>query len=171
MKFFKKAIKKVSVSKKFSKCSTSLSYFEKKIEELKILANDPYSFINEEFFNLRNDIDIERELSKELIDKHFLSLIDQLNGIEAECKEKMSRPKDFIETEVEKYQLKLKHLKNESLNLDIRHETDDQILKLKEVILDIQGQLVLNNSYHFVTSLENEILNTKIVIENVSSAL
>ena len=78
----------------FAKAKTSLNNFKQQIEKLKQLNTDNNLYIYEYFLELRNKIDIEREVSKELIDRHYLGLIEEVDKIEAECKWKSVKSKN-----------------------------------------------------------------------------
>ena len=108
----------------FKKSKTSLAEFKKKIEEFKILQKDPYNFINNHFSKLRNEIDIEREVAKEIIDKHFLELIEEVDEMEAECKEKAELEKGSqSEISIDVFENKFKSFKKELdlLKIDMEH--------------------------------------------------
>ena len=65
--------KELDLGKNFKESKTSLCYFRTKIDELKLLQDDPCHFINEHFSKLRNEVDIQREEAN----KNFLELIDE----------------------------------------------------------------------------------------------
>jgi len=78
--------------------------FKEKINEFKNMHSD--QIIYDYFFKLRNDIDIDREKIKLLIDEHYLKLIDEVNEIEATCVkesvENLTKFSKLIEEEVKK---------------------------------------------------------------------
>ena len=73
---------KIDLGECFLDCKTSLINFKDILNELKMLEKDPENYIHEYFSELRNKIDLEREVAKELVDKHYLKIIDEVNKFE-----------------------------------------------------------------------------------------
>ena len=172
-----KTFKGFDLGSHFKESKASLAEFRKKIEEFKILQKDPYNFINDHFSKLRNEIDIEREVAKEIIDRHFLELIEEVDEMEAECKEKAELEKGSqSEISIDVFVNKFKSFKKELdlLNIDMEHwdnvkvNSDEQIYELKGFIKERELKLLLDNSQRLHNNLRIEILEVKIVTEKVS---
>ena len=83
-----KTFKDLNLGDSFAKSKSSLTSFKEKIEELKQLKNGNDHFLHEYFSKIRKKIDVDRELSKALIDSHYLGLIAEIEKIESECKKR-----------------------------------------------------------------------------------
>ena len=125
-----KVYKDLDLGNHFQKCKKTLTSLKLKIDEIRQLRKDPYFFINNHFTELRNEIDIEREHCKEIVDTHFLGLIDEVYQIEAESKKKSERTELLIgienssqlEKELEEYDEKFRLLKEDLDELKIDTE-------------------------------------------------
>jgi len=158
MNFFKleTTFKGVNLGKHFAAAKEALKNFKDKIEELKDFNKDG-QFIHEYFSQLRNEIDIEREVVKLKIDEHYLNLIDEVNDIEEKCMSKSAESNKIIENEVEKFEGKLESLRGEFDKLEIdfdkwesvREGSKYQLKDLNEKILKFENDLLLNHIYTF----------------------
>ncbi len=113
------------------------------------------------FFKLRNDIDIDREKIKLLIDEHYLKLIDEVNEIEATCAkesvDKLAKFSKLIDEEVKKSNEKYKILRADidmlEINFEnwenIRHESNLNIDKLEEIAENLKRDYLMNKSYEY----------------------
>ena len=172
-----KALKDLNLGENLSNTKTSVYNFKRKIEELKLLKNDNHNYIYEYFLELRTKIYIERELFKEVIDAHYLDLIDQVDMIEAEYKGKSyglqldqfeASIKEF-ETNVGKLNADLSKLKYNINGRGITVQSSQEISKVETVISELQNELLLNKKYKLesnITSLKNEMKSVKLITVN-----
>jgi len=153
------AFKDLNLGKHFSAAKESLKNFKEKIEELKSFNKDGV-YIHEYFSQLRNEIDIEREVVKLKIDEHYLKLIDEVNDIKEKCMSKSADSNKFIEDEVKTYEEKLESFRVEFDKLEIdfdkwesvREKSNYQSKELNEKILKFKDDLLMNHIYTFVSS-------------------
>jgi len=158
MNFYKleTTFKGVNLGKHFAAAKRALKNFKEKIEELKGFNKDGL-FIHEYFSELRNKIDIEREVVKLKIDEHYLKLIDEVNDIEEKCTSKSANSDKLIEDEVEKFEEKLESFRVEFDKLEIdfdkwesvREKSNYQLKELDEKILKFKNDLLLKHIYTF----------------------
>ena len=162
----------------FTKSKASLINFKEKIEGLKLLKNDCNNFIYEYFLNLRNEIDLDREEAKELIDKHYLGLISEVDKIEAKCKGNSGNLKgdyglEVFETDFERLKAELNKLEINTVNWDkIVVDSNKQNSKLGVIKKSLECELILDKAYKFLPimdSLKNEIVSAKVYSKIVSS--
>ncbi len=148
--------KGVHLGKHFYDSKESLKNLKEKIEELKILNKDGL-FIHEYFCQLRNEIDIEREVVKLKIDEHYLKLIEEVNNIKDKCISEYTDPKKSIEDEVKKFEEKLAALTIDfdKLEIDvdnwenIRKGSNYQLKELNDKIVQFKNDLLMNHVYTF----------------------
>ena len=172
-----KKCKGVKLGEVFDKSKAAVADFKKKIDELKLLKNDSHLFIHEFFLELRTEIDLDRELCKDLIDTHYLDLIEEVNKIEAECKVKSAgiKRRSILKKEVnfEEFDVDLKKLRAGLDKLEIDTEewksieltSKEQSKKLEVLVEDTQNELLLGKQYRFasnIESLRNEINSVRI---------
>jgi len=158
MNFFKleTTFKVVNLGKHFAAAKRALKNFKGKIEEFKGFNKDG-QFIHEYFSQLRNEIDIEREVVKLKIDEHYLKLIDEVNDLEEKCVSKSADSNNLIEDEAEKFEGKLENFRVEFDKLEIdfdkwesvRVGSNYQLNELNEKILKFKNDLLLNHIYTF----------------------
>ena len=167
---------KIDLGDSFFECKTSIINFKEKINELKMLEKDPENYIHEYFSELRNQIDLEREVSN----NYYLNIIDELNKCEEVCKEKRKdyKNEDIIQN-VGIFEEKFTEFKEylDVLKIDVkkwnevRAETNNNIIKLNNKICDLRNELLLNKSYAFVprkSTLEDNFGSLKIVSKEVN---
>lgn len=165
----------------FNECNSSLNKFKEKINELKMLERDPENYIYEYFSNLRNEIDIDRERFKALIDIHYLNLIDEVNNFEEECRKKNKDYKnEKIIEEIAYYEDGFKEFKKDLSVLfkngvkkcdEVKAESEDKIIRLNQTLRVIQNTLLSNQLYLFEsseTSREDNLKSEKIVVKQVN---
>lgn len=83
----------IKFGQEFEKTKQELYALDKEITKFKLIVGDTEYFISEYFLNLRNQADLERELSKKQIDDHYDKHIQELHKIEKECKDKRTEEK------------------------------------------------------------------------------
>jgi len=118
-------------------------------------------FIHDYFSQLRNEIDIEREVVKLKVDEHYLNLIDEVNEIEGKCMSKSTDSNKSIEDEVKTYEGKLVKFRIEfdKLEIDvdnweyIRKGSNYQLKELKEKIRRFKNDLLMNHIYKFQSNI------------------
>jgi hypothetical protein len=148
--------KDLNLGKHFAAAKEALKNFKEKIEEMKSFNKDG-QFIDEYFSQLRNEIDIEREVVKLKIDEHYLKLIDEVNDIEHKCKSEYTDPKKSIDEETEKSEEKLGIflIDFDKLEIDVDNwknvegRSNYQIKELNDKILKFKNDLLLNQIYTF----------------------
>jgi len=133
--------KDLNLGKHFAAAKRALKNFTKKIEELKGFNKDGL-FIHEYFSQLRNEIDIEREVVKLKIDEHYLKLIDEVNDIEKKCMSESTDLNKSIEDEVTTFEEKLDSFRVEFDKLEINFDKWESVrersnYQLKELIIII----------------------------------
>ena len=146
--------KEIDLGESFASAKESLKNFKKKLDELKgFNKDDLYTY---EYFNdFRNDIDIDREKVKLKIDTHYLKLIEEVNVIEAKCKEKSAGTKKAIDEQVKQLDKKFQSFRNEmdQLKLDfkkwenIQKESNIEVNKVNEMIEKFKNELLLGQSF------------------------
>ena len=107
---FETNFKDLNLGKHFAAAKGALKNFKEKIEEFRGFNKDGL-FIHEYFSQLRNQIDIEREVIKLKVDEHYLKLIDEVNDIENKCLNESTDLDESIEDEAEKFEEKLVSLR------------------------------------------------------------
>jgi len=151
-----KTFKDVNLGKHFAATKDALKNLKEKIEELKGFNKDGI-FIHDFFSQLRNEIDIERELVKLKIDEHYLKLIDQVDAIEEKCMVTSTDSNKLIEDEVKKNEGKVEGFRVEFDKLEIdfdkwesvRRGSNHQLNELNEKILKFKNDLLLDQIYTF----------------------
>jgi len=131
--------KGINLGKHFVAAKDALMNFKEKIEELKSFNKDGL-FIHEYFSELRNEIDIEREVVKLKIDEHYLKLIDEVNVVEDKCMGKSTDLNRSVEDDIKTFEEKLESFRVEldKLEIDVdnwenvREGSNDQIIDLKK---------------------------------------
>ncbi len=99
------AFKDINLGKHFTAAKGALVNFKEKIEELKSFNKDGV-YIHEYFSQIRNEIDIEREVVKLKIDEHYLNLIDEVNDIK-EKRKHLSKTFDRVSKKMKRKRLSL----------------------------------------------------------------
>ena len=151
----------VNLGENFAKSKISLNNFKKKIKDLKLLNSDKCLYIHECLLNLRNEIDIDREWNKAVIDKHYLKMIEEIDKIEAECKKKSENLKgDYdlksFETDFERLKSELDKLEINIANWDnIAVEANQQVIKLDELIKRLKNEMLLDKAYSYLPIMHN----------------
>lgn len=154
----------IDFGEEFEKTKEELYSFDIEINKFKSIVEDTDYFISEHFLNLRNQLDLERELSKKQIDDYFDKNIQELLELEKECiANKTDRKHDDI---IEQFEKDLKDL-YEDINIP---ETDsarwrrikiDSMNKFTEIDLmskNYQNDL-LGNQLITIKSLQTELKN------------
>jgi len=152
------AFKDLNLGKHFTSAKESLKNFKEKIQEFKSLNKDGL-FINDYFSQLRNEIDIEREVVKLKIDEHYLKLIDEVNDIKNKFMDTSTDSNKLIEDEVEKFEGKLESFRVEFDKLEIdfdkwesvREGSNHQLKELNEKIIKFKDEFLMNHIYSFVS--------------------
>ncbi len=155
-KFILENYKNINLGDCFDSTKDSLKNFKKKIEELKSF-NKEGLFIYEYFAKLRNQIDIEREVVKLKIDKHYLNLIGEVNDIESKCLTESTDTNKSIDEKVkeldekfEGYGIELDQLKLDFNNWkNIKNGSNFQVKKLNKMIDGFKNKLLKSQSYVF----------------------
>lgn len=88
--------------------------FNRATDKLKSMVDDPDNYIKEYFYEIRNWVDLERELSKKKIDDHFNTIIEDLAKQEKECISKKTIQKH--EKVIEQFENDLKRM-HDDLNV------------------------------------------------------
>jgi hypothetical protein len=172
--------KDLNLGKHFYDAKESLKNFREKIEELKSFNKDGL-FIHDYFSQLRNEIDIEREMVKLKIDKHYLNLIAEVNDLEDISMSVSTDPNKSIEDEIKAFEKKLEsfRIEFEKLEIDvdnwenIRKGSNYQIKELNEKIQKFKSDLLMNHIYTFeskttlfdVANKASKIISKKASIE------
>ena len=113
-----RTFKGVNLGKHFYDAKESLMNFKEKIEELKSF-NKGGLFVHDYFSQLRNEIDIERELVKLKIDEHYLKIIEEVNKIENKCKSESTVSNKSMEDEAKTFEGKLSSFRIDFDKLEI----------------------------------------------------
>ena len=147
-----RTFKNLDLGEIFASAKESLKKFKENIYELKgFNKEDMYTY--EYFSNLRNEIDIDREVVKLKVDQHYLKLIEEVNAIEAKCKEESSDTKKSTDQEVKQLEEKLQSFRRDQLKLDfkkwenIQKESNFEAKKLDEMIEKFKNELLLGQSF------------------------
>ena len=163
--------------KHFTQSNESLINLKGKIEDLKLLKNDSHNYIYEYLLKLRNVFDIDREEARELIDTHYLRLIEEVENIEAECKMNSLNLKgdyglEAIEASFDKIRAELDKLEINKANCDkIVFNSHLQVNNLGAMKKSLENEPLLNKAYEFfpiIDSLKNEIKSAKIYTKIVN---
>ena len=179
--------KVLDLEEHFTKSKESLFNLKFKIKDLKLLKTGNHSFIHDHFLKLRNEIVLDKERSKVLIDNHFSELINLLDKIEADYKVNSINLKgdyDLKSFETNFVRLNV-DLENQYSQLDtwtiefntdnwdkILIDSDKQITKLEALKKSLQSELISDQAYMFTPifhSLRNEIKSAKIHAKIVNS--
>ncbi len=153
------AFKDINLGKHFTAAKGALVNFKEKIEELKSFNKDGV-YIHEYFSQIRNEIDIEREVVKLKIDEHYLNLIDEVNDIKEKCMSKSADSNKLIENEVKTVEEKLTSFRGEFDKLEIdfdkqesvREGSNHRLKELNEKILKFKDDLLMNHTYRFASN-------------------
>lgn len=165
----------IDLGNEFEEAKKSIASFNVEIEKLRAHTNDPYYVIWEYFTDLRNKVDIDREIKKSKIDEHYLGLIDELNNIEVKCKnneledrEHYTKIIEKAEKKLTKFQTDLDALKNDIKKwIDIQKESNQQIDIFKTKINDFQCELLMNKRYTYKSEdFEQYQINKSQIISN-----
>jgi hypothetical protein len=148
--------KDLNLGTNFTAAKDAFKNFKGKIEELKGFNKDGI-FIHEYFSQLRNEIDIEREVVKLKIDQHYLKLVEEVDDFEEVCMQVSTVSNKSIENEVKISEEKLARFRNEFDKLEVNVDNWDNIRKgsnyqLKELngkIHKLKNDLLMNQLYSF----------------------
>ena len=152
----------IDFGEEFDKTKKKLCAFNEKLSKFKLTVNDPDNFISEHFLELRNQIDLERELSKEKIDDHFDKLIKQLDEIEKDNKSKNSD--ENHEETIKQFESDFKKLKDE-INIpkidyskwnEIKAESKDKIREINLLLENYKIEILGNQKITF-QSIQDEL--------------
>jgi len=167
--------KNLDLGENYADTKYSLKSLKEKIDELHGLKKDDL-FIHEYFAKIRNNIDIEREVVKLKVDRHYLELIDEVNRIEADCLKRSTAIKNAIEVKVFDDKLNLFKTDFDQLKIDfrswekIRKESTLEYAILDKTITDFKSDLLMSKKYAFEsndTSFREALSTAKIVTENL----
>ena len=140
----------------FASAKQSLKKFKEKVDELKGFDKDDL-FIYEYFAELRNKIDINREVIRLAISEHYLKLIDEVEAIEARCMSKSTYVNKSIDEEVKKLDETFKKFDLDKLELDnwknIRSESNHQVIKSNEMIQKFKNACSWTNLMYCLAKL------------------
>ncbi len=146
--------KDIDLGESFASAKESLKNFKKKIDELKgFNKDDLYTY--EYCKDLRNNIDIDREVVKLKLDTHYLKLIEEVNAIEIKCKEKSASTNKLIDEKVKQLDEKFQSFRSEmdQLKLDfkrwenIQKESNIEVNKVNVLIERFKNELLLGQSF------------------------
>ena len=152
----------IDFGEEFEKTKKKLYAFDQELSKFKSTLNDPNYYKSEYFLELRLQIDLERELSKEKIDDHFDELIKQLDEIEKDNKSKKSD--ENHEETIKQFESYLKKLKDE---INIPKIDYSKWNKIMSESIDKIGELNL-----LLENYKNEILgNQKITFQSIQDEL
>lgn len=138
--------------------------FNKATIQLKFIDFNADYFISDYFLKLRNQVNLERELSKKQIDDYYDSLIKELSGLEDEYKNKKNEEKH--EQIIKKYEKDLKKM-NTDLNIpkfdlmkwnEIKSESISRTSELKMLCENYKNDLLMNQLLSIV-SIQAELKN------------
>ena len=118
---FETNFKDLNLGKHFAAAKGALKNLKKKIEEFRGFNKDGL-FIHDYFSQLRNEIDIEREMVKLKIEKHYLNLIAEVNDLEDISMSVSTDPNKSIEDEIKAFEKKLESFRIEFEKLEIDNE-------------------------------------------------
>jgi len=156
-----KVFKNLDLGIDFYNAKESLKDFGQKINELKTFNNDNI-FIHEYFSTLRNEIDIDREKIKLLIDEHYLKLIGQIDDIEAKCNEKSGDTNQLIDEQVNKLDETMQSFCGEMNKLKIDFEnwenirvgSNSRVKIVNGLIEKFKNDLLMQLSYEYESNTD-----------------
>lgn len=134
----------------FKKCAK----FEDLLEQFKKVKNHPETRIHEVLNDLRNKVDLRREVLKHQIDKEAMEMIEKIDEYEKECKASIKSDSSLDnkikawENDLEHSQLFLKTLKR---NTDKWNEISNRILSH---LKDLQSDFMKLNENLFLNRLD-----------------
>lgn len=148
----------VELGDEFYKCKSALFEFKDKIDKFKRFDSNREIKLHDYFSEIRNEIAIDRDEFKTLINQHYMKLLNEVDRFEQECQanNKFCKNEKFYEN-IDGFVKKYNDLKTslDVLKIDvkrwdqIRIETEDQIHELKKKFDDLANQLTLGKRYFF----------------------
>lgn len=136
------------------------------LEKSEMIANDPVYFINQYFSNLRATIDSEREKKIQMLNKHYLAILNRLADDEKKCLENECERSNLELNKIIKYrqdELDDFYELYDDPKLNDKKEWNDLKNKIEHSIRDIeytlnkfQSELLLNKDYKFESKLAND---------------
>ena len=149
----------IDFGEEFNNSKQQLNAFKEATTRLKSSVSDSDDFVSEYFINLRNEIDLERELSMQQIDDHYELLIKQIKFIEKQCKSDQK-----FEKMISKFDKDLKRLTDE-INIpkfdmlkwkDIKSESMSKVSDINLIIENYHHNLLRNQSLS-IGSIKTEL--------------
>ena len=137
----------------------SCELLEASLKEAKLLSNDPANYVHEYFSNLKNKIDQTKEDYIQTIEIKHEEIINQVIGLENECKAMVEKKVDDFAKFINETENKLKKW-NESLKLpdftkddewkSIRFDAAKEIQTIEDEMEKCKNDLLLNKDYEFI---------------------
>ena len=170
----------IDFGEEFNKTKETIYTFDSATSELKSLLNHPVLFISEYFEKLRNQFDLDRELSKKHIDDHFDKSINDLFEQEKECLDNMKIKRN--DEMIRRFELDIKRLNNE-INVPkvdtkkwrlMMFESMKKISRINLIVENNKIELLRNKSFVFgsiLTELKESLNRNKLEILTVCFCL
>jgi hypothetical protein len=136
-----------------------------KIEAILVdhLKDSPEEYVYDYFSNLRNQIDLHRDMSIQSIHKRSDEMIKQLNETEQRCKANLKNKLNVPEFETQIIAQYKDALRNPNLNLS---EVNEMVEKLKSSVLNFQDQLKMFKSNLTMNQIINFVPNYQILFDS-----
>ena len=168
MEQFKLEKMDIDLGDEFNEAKASLNSFKKsyiRLKSYKISEKCEY------FSELRNKIDLDREITKNNVDKHYLGLIDEVNKIEIDCKKNEIKEIEYHNV-IEHEETKLSKLKEDldALKIDtkmwsdLQIESDNDVKLVKRIIRDFERELLSFNDYTYESAGLDEFMERAKII-------
>lgn len=134
------------------------SYLQNALLEAELLTNDPFSYIDEYFSNLKIEIDLKREIYLKLINENFDRVMKELEEAEAKCKQNYTEIETNLNESVKSSKVKLNNwlrsLRVPDLSKDaewkqLKQKIEKELDKTNYLIQKYQNELLLNKDYDF----------------------
>ena len=148
-------IDKLDLGQEYNSAFNKCAEFEDLLEEFNKAKNDPEMRIHTVLSNLRNKVDLRREVLKQEIDKEAVKMIEKIDEFEKECKSASRKSDSNLdnkigewENEIEKSQRVLNTLER---NTEKWNEISNRILSH---LKDLQSEFIKLNQHLFLNRLD-----------------
>ena len=137
-----------------SKAKEKCARFSELLDEFNRMKNDPEMRIHTVLSDLRNKVDLRREVLKHEIDKEARKMMEEIDEYEKECKGKESSIKTDtrLENKIKRWKTKLEQ-SQQSLNT-VKGNTDKWNGVLREQVKELQSEFIKMNENLFLNRLD-----------------
>lgn len=126
--------------------------FSELLDEFNRMKNDPEMRIHTVLSDLRNKVDLRREVLKHEIDKEAMKTMEKIDEYEKECKVSSIKTDTRLENKIKRWKTKLEQ-SQQSLNT-VKGNTDKWNEVLREQVKKLQSEFIKMNDNLFLNRLD-----------------